>query len=379
MGSAGVNYKVSGFGNSSPPGVTTLPILPVTGASNVFYPNSVSLASSSSIGLPDTIKNNFKDEIRTPWSGGSPMTSNVSSGFRTNSYNNISGNSPHISLPFSQSSRNSPSPSLSHVMPTHLLTGSIQQSPSQHVQPNFRLSSTSIQQAKRNIVTPSNVMSGSQSSPPLLYRNSRMALCPHCNKSISCVGSNFVIHLSKCDPNYFFLCVLGDPDFSVEDFLLSAEEDMSSFEVARGHALERFKSNIDFMLELFSTSESVDEIIQSISIRKNDWDYIAIKQRITELEEEIQKLVEIHTKKIDRWQKTSQTFVKSLKRLRNCSNYEEMEKCIKTFENEFQVRFEKKRNIDNNSTYSILVPISDDSSEQISSRKSTYIDLGANI
>lgn len=86
-------------------------------------------------------------------------------------------------------------------------------------------------------------------------------------------------------------------------------------QLLRLRALYRYKDNLSFMEELFS-STSVDEIMDSMK-KKDYWKEEQLQKQIENLQQDIDTIIKDHKSFQEEWQESSSNFVQQLKKAKS--------------------------------------------------------------
>lgn len=192
----------------------------------------------------------------------------------------------------------------------------------------FPLTNIQLPQAS---LTPDNVA-------PLLkqsYLNilQRVIRCPSCNQMISRIGSNFFLHLSRCNSDYFFTWVSSGQ--YIEDLMPVEPKEETPVDRAKQDASERYKLMTEFMAELFSHT-SVDEIVDStVDSSRDQLNSSAIEARLMGMVQLANDLVSKNEVFREQFEQRSESFMTKLNQLRRCTTAEEVDRCKREFEKEF--------------------------------------------
>jgi LRP1 type putative zinc finger protein len=175
-----------------------------------------------------------------------------------------------------------------------------------------------------------------ESVAPLLkqsYLNilQRVIRCPSCNQMISRIGSNFFLHLSRCNPEYFFAWVSSGQ--CIEDLMPVEQKEETPVDRAKQDASERYKLMSEFMAELFNHT-SVDEIVDSTD-SSFELNSAAIEERLMGMVQLANDLVSKNEVFREQFEKRSESFMNKFNQLQRCTTAEEVEQCKCEFEKEF--------------------------------------------
>lgn len=162
-------------------------------------------------------------------------------------------------------------------------------------------------------------------------QNMKYVECPCCKKLVSIAGSNLMLHLSKCDPEFLKDFVLSD--MTLQDIVTMPRKEESSSDVARQHSKERYYLNIEAMEELFS-QEPLDAIVQqwleiqpSWSFNKNE-----LVTKISELESTMDTMAARYESIRNTYSEQLKGYGKHSKALEESITLEDIDKCKKNFE-----------------------------------------------
>jgi len=159
----------------------------------------------------------------------------------------------------------------------------------------------------------------------------RVIRCPSCNQMISRIGSNFFLHLSKCNPDYFFAWVSSGQ--CIEDLMPAEQRDETPVDRAKQDASERYNLMTEFMADLFSHT-TVEEIVDSTD-SVEQLDSKVIEERLMRMVQLANDLVAKNELFREQFEKRSESFMDRFNQLRQCTTAEEVEQCKQEFEKEF--------------------------------------------
>lgn len=197
---------------------------------------------------------------------------------------------------------------------------------------------SSIQIPRTNLTTPFGQRITSENPPPFApilrqtYLNilQRVIKCPACSQMVSRIGSNFFLHLSRCNPDYFFSWITSGQ--CIED-LIPKEKEESPLDKAKQDALEHYKLMKEFMAELFSQT-SVDEIANSLDSFEQ-MDPASIQHRLNQMVQFTNELLSKNQVFCEKFRQRSESFMDKLNKLKQCTTIEELEICKQDYEKEF--------------------------------------------
>jgi len=172
---------------------------------------------------------------------------------------------------------------------------------------------------------------GPQANLDSKQQNMKYVECPCCKKLISIAGSNLMIHLSKCDPE--FLKDFALSDMTLQDIVTLPRKEESNIDVARQHSKERYYLNIEAMEELFS-QEPLDRIIQQYAEIEPKWSFTKteLTTKIAELESTMESMAARYEAIRSNYSEQLKGSAKHTKALEDSTSLEDLERCKKNFE-----------------------------------------------
>lgn len=162
-------------------------------------------------------------------------------------------------------------------------------------------------------------------------QNMKYVECPCCKKLISIAGSNLMIHLSKCDPE--FLKDFALSDMTLQDIVTLPRKEESTTDVARQHSKERYYLNIEAMEELFN-QEPLERIIQQYVEIEPKWSFTKteLTTKIAEIESTMESMAARYESIRNNYAEQLKGYAKHTKALEESTTQDDLERCKKNFE-----------------------------------------------